>query len=476
VIAQWRVALKPVMIIVRRELRDTLRDWRIVIPIILLTLAFPMLMNFTAQYLRNYLQRFGEVNSIIGDRLIPFLLLIVGFFPVSFSLVIALETFVGEKERKSLESLLATPLSDVQLYFGKMLGAMLPPLMASYMGMTLYLVGLYGSIRWVASPELLVLIFVLTTVQALVMVCGAVVVSTQVTSVRASNLLASFIIIPMALLIQAESGLMFWADYRPLWFVSGALVVVALILARMGIALFNREELLGREIDELNLPWLARSVTRNWFENVPRQRMLNPLVWYRYSVGATLRRLRLPSVVVVIVIVAGFVVGYQYASIWRLPPLTFDKLSETLPGVFQAAGPGIFFMQNLRTLVLGGLLGIFSFGSLSLVVLMAPFAIIGYATGQLALSGYSPVLVVLALVAPHGVAEIPAAVLAGAAALRLGATVIAPPPGKRLGDIWMQAFTDFVKIVVAVTVPLLVVAALLEVYVTPRVALALFSQ
>jgi uncharacterized membrane protein SpoIIM required for sporulation len=83
---------------------------------------------------------------------------------------------------------------------------------------------------------------------------------------------------------------------------------------------------------------------------------------------------------------------------------------------------------------------------------------------------------VLALVAPHGVAEIPAAVLAGAAALRLGATVIAPPPGKRLGDIWMQAFTDFVKIVVAVTVPLLVVAALLEVYVTPRVALALFSQ
>jgi uncharacterized membrane protein SpoIIM required for sporulation len=179
--------------------------------------------------------------------------------------------------------------------------------------------------------------------------------------------------------------------------------------------------------------------------------------------------------VVVIVIVAGFLVGYQYASIWRLPPLTLDDLAPTLPGVFRGAGPAFFFIQNVRTLLLGGLLGIFSFGSLSLVVLMAPFAIIGYATGQLALNGYSPVLVVLALVAPHGIAEIPAAVLAGAAALRLGATVIAPPPGKRLGDIWIQAFTDFAKIVVAVMLPLLVVAALLEVYVTPRVAVAVLG-
>ena len=47
--------------------------------------------------------------------------------------------------------------------------------------------------------------YLLITVEALVMVSGAVVVSSQTTSVRAANLLASFIIIPMALLMQAEA-------------------------------------------------------------------------------------------------------------------------------------------------------------------------------------------------------------------------------------------------------------------------------
>ena len=59
--------------------------------------------------------------------LLPLLPMIVGFFPVSISLVIALETFVGEKERLSLEPLLSTPLTNTELYLGKSFAAMLPP-------------------------------------------------------------------------------------------------------------------------------------------------------------------------------------------------------------------------------------------------------------------------------------------------------------------------------------------------------------
>ncbi|MCK4693230.1 MAG: hypothetical protein KAT23_06345, partial [Anaerolineales bacterium] len=81
-------------IVARREIRDQLRDWRILTPIIILTLFFPLLMNFTAQQAMGFVTRYGA--PIIGDRLIPFLLLIVGFFPISISLVIALESFAGE--------------------------------------------------------------------------------------------------------------------------------------------------------------------------------------------------------------------------------------------------------------------------------------------------------------------------------------------------------------------------------------------
>jgi len=94
-------------------------------------------MNFTARRLIGFVEAYGA--EIIATQLIPFLLLVVGFFPMSFSLVIALETFVGEKERNSLEPLLATPLTNKQLYFGKMLAAIVPPLAASYLGMLVYI-------------------------------------------------------------------------------------------------------------------------------------------------------------------------------------------------------------------------------------------------------------------------------------------------------------------------------------------------
>ena len=233
----WNLA--PALIVTRREVRDQFRDWRILFPILVLTIFFPSLMNFTARQAVGFVERYGA--PIIGDRLIPFLLMIVGFFPISVSLVIALESFVGEKERRSIEPLLSSPLTDVQLYIGKLLAAMVPPLLASYLGIIVYLAGIYTQVGWKPAPMLLIQIVLLTTVQALVMVSGAVVVSSQTTSVRAANLLASFIIIPMALLIQGESIVMFWGRYSALWLVIFGEVLIAWLLVRTGIAHFNRE-------------------------------------------------------------------------------------------------------------------------------------------------------------------------------------------------------------------------------------------
>jgi len=47
-IAAARQSLSGALIITRREMRDQLRDWRIIAPVVVLTLFFPLLMNFTA--------------------------------------------------------------------------------------------------------------------------------------------------------------------------------------------------------------------------------------------------------------------------------------------------------------------------------------------------------------------------------------------------------------------------------------------
>ncbi len=463
-------------VIARREIRDGFRDWRIIAPILVLTLFFPALMNFTARQAVEFVTDYGA--PVIGERLIPFLLMIVGFFPISVSLVIALESFVGEKERHSLEPLLSSPLSDIQLYIGKTLAATVPPLLAAYLGIIVYLTGLYLSLRWTPPPILLIQILTLTTVQATVMVSGAVVISTQTTSVRAANLLASFIVIPMALLVQGESLIMFWARYDVLWVIIFGLAMVNVVLVRMGVRLFNREELLGRELDELNFPQMARTC---WREFAGEERSLLP--WYRREVSKSLGKIRWPIVMMTLACVVGYFIGQRYASIYQLPAslvnLTFSSgLSERLEqfGLFSASGVGLVLFQNTRAVLIAGALGAFTFGVLAVVILMLPTTLVGYFAGQVALAGYNPLIFLAAFILPHGILEIPAAILVGAATINLGASLISPPPGKTVLDGWLMSLADWLKIFVGLVLPLLAGAAILEVFVTPNIVVAVLGR
>jgi len=471
-VSDARQSLSGALIITRREVRDQLRDWRIIAPVIILTLFFPLLMNFTAGQAVAFVERYGA--PVIGQRLVPFLLMIVGFFPISVSLVIALESFVGEKERHSLEPLLSSPLTDTQLYVGKTLAAMLPPLLAAYLGIVVYLVGLAVTIHWYPDPTLLVQIVALTTIQALVMVAGAVVISSQTTSVRAANLLASFIIIPMAMLVQGESLIMFWGQYDVLWWVILGLVLMTLVLVRMGVRLFNREELLGRDIDEINLKAGWRTFSGAFMGAGPERGLVG---WYRGGLAPSVRRLGWPALLMALALLLASLLGFHYAAIYRLPlqasglagiTTNFNRnLSEL--GFVSAGGAAWVFFTNLRALLIATALGIFSFGILGVVLLMVPLGLAGFFAGQVALIGLSPLQFFIAFILPHGMFEITAAVLEGAAIMRLGGSLISPPKGHTLSDGWLMALADWAKVSLALVVPLLVVAALVEVFITPLV-------
>jgi len=459
-----------------REIRDQLRDWRILTPIIVLTLFFPVLMNFTAREAVNFVTRYGA--PIVGDRLIPFLLMVVGFFPISISLVIALESFAGERERLSLEPLLATPLTDGQLYLGKLLASLASPLAAAYLGILVYLLGVVLAIGWRPPPVLLVQVLLLTTAQAVVMVCGAVVISSQTTSVRAANLLASFIIIPVSQLVIGESLIMFWGRYTVLWWIVLALLLIALVLSRMGLHLFSREELLGREIDVVDFRWAWRIFAESF-----RGGADSVSEWYRGLIKSTLKKLAPPAGMTSAVLAGGFFIGSSLARRFTLPAdwVNLDRLTGGLGDAFSQVGlltpAGWWWVvwNNVRAVGIASFLGTFSFGVLALVLLMIPFGIIGYFTGNIALAGGNPLRFLVALVLPHAILEAPAAVLAGAAVLQLGLSLISPPEGVSLGERWLKAAAVWARVSLGLVLPLLLLAAAIEVFVTPRVALLILS-
>ncbi|HSJ52533.1 MAG TPA: stage II sporulation protein M [Anaerolineae bacterium] len=474
--------------VARRELRDTLRDWRIVTPILVLTLVFPWLMNWTAQLAIDFVER--REAAIIGERLMPFLLMIVGFFPVTFSLIIGLETFGGEKERRSIEPLLSMPISDLELYLGKMLSATALPLLGGLLGIGVYLAGLYLSIGYLPPPQLLAQILGLNVVTAVMMVSGAVVISSQTTSVRAANLLASFIIVPTALLMQAESIIMFWGYYDALWAILAALVLVTLILVRMGIRSFNREEILGREIDELNLRRSLRLCLHHFLRSpAPPAAAEGPargpalLRWllrvYRTDLPYLLKRNRMPLAMVALFVVVAAALGWALVDDYPLPrgSLALQNLSrqdfESLSNVsfLPSLTTGGILFHNARVLLLAALLAVISLGVLAVLMLMVPMGLVGFIAGQVAAQGQDALAFVAAFVLPHGILEIPAAVIATAFALRVGASLTAPPEGMTVGENLLVAVADLAKVFLFLVLPLLGLAAFLEANVTPEIVL-----
>jgi len=479
-------SLAKALVITRREAHDSLRDWRIVTPILLLTLIFPWIMSLASKVAANFAVAYGVADNaaIITQQLVPFSLLIVGFFPISFSLVIALETFVGERERNTLEPLLATPISDGELYLGKLLAAMLLPVAASYLGLVFHLIGLRWITNYHISAQAFLQVALLTTMEALVMVAGAVVVSSHTTSVRAANLLASFIIVPIALFLQGEAVLLFWMRYDVIWLMILGLLIVDLALVRTGIRIFNREGILARQYDEVTRSGLRRSFSRFWSSPPGIGEEPPPLTLgrlYRSHLPRLLRHYLSPLSVVLVVMAGGLLMGWAFAMRYPLRGGLEGLVNSDLGREWQDLGvmPGLnvwgIFIHNVRALLIAAFLGVISFGVASLLLLLVPLGMVGFLLGQAVSVGYSPFIILVAFVLPHGLVEIPAAWIATAFALKIGAAILAPPRGLSLGEGFLLAIINFLKIFFLLVVPLLLLAAFLEARVTPRVALWLLG-
>ncbi|HUS69902.1 MAG TPA: stage II sporulation protein M [Anaerolineae bacterium] len=486
--------MSKTLIITRREMRDSLRDWRIVTPILLLTMIFPALMTVTSGLAADVAVVWGagENARVILGRLVPFSLMIVGFFPISFSLVIALESFVGERERRSIEPLLSMPVSDGELYLGKLLSSMALPLLASYLGIGIYYVGLIVASEYVISAEPLVLVVVLTTMEALVMVAGAVVLSSQTTSVRAANLLASFIIIPVALLLQVEAVLLFWHDYEALWAIVAALLAVDLMLIRTGMRIFNREDLLAREFDEISLPSIWRSF-EHLFACLPVDVRLPrdgpaPRVSIRRLYGRDIPQLmrlqRLPLLIAALVLLGALVAGWAVAQAFPLPAGTIDleglgnvDWAGDMPDVPLLPGFDVrgIFTHNLRVVGISLALAPLSFGAVPLMLPLPAMLLVGLFAGEAAFVGLNPLVFLAVFILPHGIPELGAVVLAMGFGLRLGASIMSPPPGFSISEGLLLSLADLLKVFVLLVIPLLLLAAVVEVYVTPLVVIRFFG-
>lgn len=204
----------------------------------------------------------GEMEAFVGDLcqglddmactelyMLNLYTLLFMMLPVIIPVTIAAYSIVGEKTSRSLEPLLATPITTTELLLGKMIAACIPAVAVTWAAFLVYAVFMWFMVseevfKLAMGPMWLLAIFVVAPLMSLMAVSAAVLISSRVTDPRAAEQLSAFVILPVILLIIGQSMGLILVDARMILLLGLLVLVLDVILVTMSIKLFQRETIL----------------------------------------------------------------------------------------------------------------------------------------------------------------------------------------------------------------------------------------
>ena len=172
--------------------------------------------------------------------------------PLMFSSIIGADSFVGERERKTMEALLYTPSSDGTLFMGKIIASVVPAILLSWFTYAVYIIvvnaaswPLFGRI-WFPLPAWWPLMFWLTPAISLLGMAATVLISSRVkTFMEAYQLTGSLVIFVLLLMVGQISGVLYLGVFST--FAIGTLVwLVDAVLIYISVGTFNRTNLIAK--------------------------------------------------------------------------------------------------------------------------------------------------------------------------------------------------------------------------------------
>lgn len=261
-----RVAIRAV---IGKDLKAVKRSKAVVLPMLivpfLLMVVFPFAVGLAAR-LQSGADMTGFLDSIpsqVADPLrdLPpderLVTLVNGYLlaplflvvPLMVSAVLAADAFAGEKERRTLETLLHLPISDRDLFLAKLLGAFLPAMAISWLGFLAFAVT-SNAVAWpvmhrVFVPTRLWVVMIAWVAPAVAALgLGVMVrVSARAKSAQEANQLGGAVILPLIFLAVGQSTGLLLVDLPVAVAIGAAIWVVALVLVVRGASRFTRDVL-----------------------------------------------------------------------------------------------------------------------------------------------------------------------------------------------------------------------------------------
>ena len=171
--------------------------------------------------------------------------------PVMVPVTIAAYSIVGEKSTRSLEPLLATPITTLELILGKAAAAVLPAIGVTWISFGVYLVGARAMTNEVVfarllDPMWLLAVFLVGPLLAVLAVCAAMMISSRVSDPRTAEQLSGAVVLPIILLLMGQSFGLFLLSSELVLVTAVVLIILDAFLFYLTVKMFQRETILTR--------------------------------------------------------------------------------------------------------------------------------------------------------------------------------------------------------------------------------------
>ncbi len=257
--------------VVRRDLTAVRRSKAVVIPMLLvptlLMIVLPLVIGYAARsassseigadaFLDSVPRQLAEpiealppqaqlLTLVLGFLLAPLFMIV----PLMVSAVIAADAFAGEKERRTMETLLHLPISDRDLFLAKLLTGMVPAIAVSWGGFLAFSVVAnavsYGKVDGLLVPNQLwlVMIFWVAPAVALLGLGVMVRVSARSRTSQEANQLGGAVILPLIFLAVGQSTGILLVSLGIALLIGAVIWAVALLLVWRGSRQFSRDRI-----------------------------------------------------------------------------------------------------------------------------------------------------------------------------------------------------------------------------------------
>ena len=272
------MSFRAIQAIVRKDVKVVVRNRGVMIPMIILPVLFfaalpgsiglfaPAIVDIPGDplgdlrvmlenmppVLQAQFAGLDEAQTIVVLMLVYMLAPMFLIVPLMVASVIAADSFAGEKERKTLEALLHTPTTDLELYGAKLLSAWLPAVLVALAGFVLYsLVAnlaawpVMGHVFFPNTMWLLLALWVALAAAGLGL--GVMVlVSSRSQGFQDAYQIGSVVVIPVVLLMMGQvTGVMYFS-VELVALLGLVFWVVDAALLWLGVRTFQRGELIAR--------------------------------------------------------------------------------------------------------------------------------------------------------------------------------------------------------------------------------------